>query len=674
MRILWWCSLLITGYLGLALMNAYQTDQSWWYRSTEAHGIVHPMGVGGAYSAAWLHYYFGISAWLIIGAACMLLISRWHGISGRALQDCSYRLGAIIVGALLMSTHLAGDYAGGAVGEFLYRCFCYGFPEEYTTVLLGCGAGMIIIWCGGVELLKEPLQRMAVWIYKWGVYIMKRGYTMVLKGIRFPFKVSSDQAVHPVKKEVLPSQNVSARQSDGVPLKNVKKMPSYHQIFRKTLRGERPALDAVCRAQADLLLDKLLQFGVKGKIVSITVGPVVVLFEYQPEHNIPLTKIVAREADLALALRVSSIRIIAPIPGKGLVGFECAHTERAPISFAQGIESLLRDVQRKHVPLFFGVTTAEEPVIIDLTALPHLLVAGSTGSGKSVALHAMLMSMLGTRSAQELRLILIDPKRLEFAPYAHIPHLLTPIIHDAQYAISVLRWLVAEMGRRYDCLAQKGYKDCVSYQAAGNNDMPFIVVMIDEWADLMMTGGKNVEALIIRLAQMARAAGIHLIIATQRPSVDVITGLIKVNVPARAAFRVASKIDSRTMLDRPGAEQLLGKGDMLFMGLESVPVRLHGVYVAMKEVEAMVHCVRQQGDPAYINMEMVENEYDLTDEDAALYQQVIELVRSLDEISISLLQRKLKIGYNRSARMIDYLESQGLILPSNGSKMRRVVR
>jgi len=674
MRIPWWCGLFITGYLGLALMNAYQTDQSWWYRSTEVHGIVHPWGIVGAYSAAWLHYYFGISAWLIIGAACILLISRWYGISGRTLQYRGYRLGAMTVGALLMSTDLAGDYAGGAAGEFLYRCFCYGVPEEYTALILGCGAGMIIIWCGAVQLLEKPLQRMAVWVYTGIMYIMQQGCSMVLKGLRSPIKVSSAHAVHHVNKEISSSHNARVRQPDSAPLKNTKKIPSYHQIFKKTLRAERSALDAVCRAQADLLLDKLLQFGIKGKIVSIAVGPIVVLFEYQPEHNIPLTKIVAREADLALALRVPSIRIIAPIPGKGLVGFECAHTERATIPFAQGIESLLRDVQHKHVPLFFGVTTAEEPVIVDLTALPHLLVAGSTGSGKSVALHAMLMSMLGTRSAQELRLILIDPKRLEFAPYAHIPHLLTPIIHDAQYAISVLRWLVAEMGRRYDCLAQKGYKDCVSYQGAGNDDMPFIVVMIDEWADLMMTGGKNVEALIVRLAQMARAAGIHLIIATQRPSVDVITGLIKVNVPARAAFRVASKIDSRTMLDRSGAEQLLGKGDMLFIGLESVPVRLHGVYVAMKEVEAMVHCVRQQGNPAYINMEVVENEYDLTDEDAALYQQVIELVRSLDEISISLLQRKLKIGYNRSARMIDYLELQGLILPSNGSKMRRVVR
>jgi S-DNA-T family DNA segregation ATPase FtsK/SpoIIIE len=671
MYIRWLLGLLAISYIGLALVNSRTADQSWWYRSTMTDVLPHAMGSMGVQSAACMRYLFGDLVWIVLLVAILLVIIYWKGKVTSEVRWQACRLVSLMSVFFLLATDLFNAYIGGAFGYYLYRCLYWVIPVEYVSVVIGCSAGLMVILCGGVQVIKLPVQRMTSLIF-WSIYSIMQRLSISLYGLlRAPF-VRSRVAPEIVKKETIsrkkPPEQVGAAQ------KKIPPSSLYDTIFTTTVHADRSALDARCRVQAEVLYDKLLQFGIRGKIVSVTVGPVIVMFEYQPEHNVPLTKIIAREADLALALRVSHIRIIAPIPGKALVGFECAHTERTTISFAQGIAQLLKEERRKQIPLFFGVTTSEDPYIIDLTALPHVLVAGSTGSGKSVALHAMIMSIIGTRSQEETRLIMIDPKRLEFAPYVHIPHLLTPIVHDAKQALEVLRWVVSEMERRYEQLAQTGYKDCASYRAAGNHDMAYIVVIIDEWADLMMTGGKDVEALIVRLAQMSRAAGIHLIIATQRPSVDVITGLIKVNVPARLAFRVVSKIDSRTIIDRLGAEQLLGRGDMLFMGVEPVPIRLHGAYVTTDEIEAMVQRIRQQGEPLYVDMTSHATDCDMPEEDAVLYQQVVSLVRSLDEVSISLLQRKLRIGYNRSARMISYLEAQGVILPADGSKTRRVVR
>ena len=435
--------------------------------------------------------------------------------------------------------------------------------------------------------------------------------------------------------------------------------------------------------RAKILEEKLERFGVKGSVVSIKRGPVVTLFEYQPEIDTKLSKILALEDDLALALQALSIRIIAPIPGKPVVGFEVANKKRRMVPLSSVIQSSEYENFDGDLPLVLGEDTVGNNVFVDLAKMPHLLIAGSTGSGKSVALNAMLVSLLCKCTPDELKLILIDPKRLEFAAYADIAHLLFPIIIDPRKAAPILQWVVQQMEERYERMAEVGARSLDDYNewAKGEPDeepLPKIVVVIDELADLMMTAGKTIEDLIARIAQMARAAGIHMILATQRPSVDVITGLIKVNFPSRISFKVTSKVDSRTILDSSGAEKLLGKGDMLFLDAGgSAMRRVHGAFVSDEEIQDLVEHIQDERRVKYLNIheELVSNDNDdLSEADDELYQGVMEFLQEVDEVSISLLQRKFRIGYNRSARIIDKLESQGIIMPADGGKTRKVIR
>lgn len=429
-------------------------------------------------------------------------------------------------------------------------------------------------------------------------------------------------------------------------------------------------------AQAQLLEEKLARFGIGGSVTSIKQGPVVTLFEYQPDIDAKISKITALENDLALALQALSIRIIAPIPGKSVVGFEVANKETKEVLFSTVINSPVY-TKAGRLPLVLGQDTSGHNVVVDLTSMPHLLVAGSTGSGKSVALNSMLMSLLCRCTPDELKLILIDPKRLEFAPYADIAHLIFPIITDPRRACQALAWVVKEMETRYETMAKVGAKNSHEYNKdTSRQPMPSIVVIIDELADLMMTAGKDVELFITRIAQMARAAGIHTIVATQRPSVDVITGLIKANFPSRISFRVASKIDSRTILDAAGADALLGRGDMLFLDSRSSSLRrIHGAYVSDQEIENVVAYIRAQKNVIYRDlMEETAQQGSLQEPKDELYDEVLLFLKGVDEISISLLQRKFRIGYNRSARIIDMLESVGLIMPSEHGKIRKVIK
>jgi DNA segregation ATPase FtsK/SpoIIIE-like protein len=441
------------------------------------------------------------------------------------------------------------------------------------------------------------------------------------------------------------------------------------------------ALSQEMQAKALILQEKLERFGVSGTVVAIKRGPVVTLYEYQPSIDTKISKIIALEDDLALALQALSIRIIAPIPGREVVGFEVANTHMQSVTLASIFASDVWARSSASLPLVLGVDTVGTSVVVDLASMPHVLIAGSTGSGKSVALNTMLISLLCRRTPDELKLILIDPKRLEFAAYADIAHLLFPIIADPRRAAPVLRWVIKEMEERYECMAKYGVRTIKDYnravvRTAGGTALPFIVVVIDELSDLMMTTGKDVEDAIARIAQMARAAGIHLIIATQRPSVDVITGLIKVNFPSRISFRVTSRIDSRTILDCGGAEKLLGRGDMLFLDSHTALLRrLHGAYISDGDIQKIVTHIRAERAVVYRNLV---TEFDsapdgFSDTDDVLYQQVVAYVDSVDEISISLLQRKFKIGFNRSARIIDYLEKQGRIMPPEGAKPRKVI-
>lgn len=432
---------------------------------------------------------------------------------------------------------------------------------------------------------------------------------------------------------------------------------------------------------ARTLEEKLRHFGISGTVTSIKQGPVVTVFEYKPEIDARISKIIALEDDLALALQALSIRIIAPIPGKAVIGIEVPNKTRQTVA----LFDIMQKNNFKHgsgaLRIALGVDTVGNDIIVDLTRMPHLLVAGSTGSGKSVALHTMLISLLCTHTPESMRLVLIDPKRLEFAPYADIAHLLFPIINTPAHALPALGWVVREMEKRYECMTEAGVRTIAEYNAMAHKEgletLPFIVVCIDELADLMMLAGKESEDLITRIAQMARAAGIHMIVATQRPSVDVITGLIKVNFPSRISFRISTKIDSRTIIDCCGAEKLLGNGDMLFLdSTDSLIKRIQGAFIAHTDIERIIQFIKSQRAPAYESYNDVQKDIsgspDAADEE--LFQSVLTFIQQLDEISISLLQRRFRIGYNRSARMIDILEARGFISPADGQKLRKVIR
>ncbi len=432
---------------------------------------------------------------------------------------------------------------------------------------------------------------------------------------------------------------------------------------------------------AKVLEEKLERFGINGSVISIKIGPVITLFEYQPHIDSKISKIIALEDDLALALQAVSIRIIAPIPGKSVVGFEVANKHRRGVLLGKALQSSEFQQTSYHLPLVLGEDSIGATVIVDLASMPHLLVAGSTGSGKSVALNAMLISLLCRYSPQHLKLILIDPKRLEFAAYADIPHLLVPIVTDPRKAAPVLRWVVSEMEKRYAHMEECKVRNIFDYHLLSQQNsellpMPFMVIVIDELSDLMMTAAKETEDLIARITQMARAAGIHMIVATQRPSVDVITGLIKVNFPSRISFRVTSKIDSRTILDCGGADKLLGKGDMLFLDSASRLQRAHGAFVSDVERAKCIAHIRAQQVPHYIDImrDFAAASTDVFEEDDVLYLDIVQFVSTVDEVSISLLQRKFRIGYNRSARIIDRLQSEGIIMQEPGGKTRKVIK
>lgn len=485
-----------------------------------------------------------------------------------------------------------------------------------------------------------------------------------------PLMIKRDTAVHvPSKNMVEPKKEVMY----CVPSVGLFSATDMHTPVQDTLKSN--------QSLAKVLEEKLARFGIQGTVVSIKVGPVITLFEYQPHIDSKISKIIALEDDLALALQAVSIRIIAPIPGKSVVGFEVANKYRRNVLLGKVLQSDEFKNSSHYIPLVLGEDSIGVTVIVDLATMPHLLVAGSTGSGKSVALNAMLISLLCKFSPERLKLILIDPKRLEFAAYADIPHLLVPIVTDPRKASPVLRWVVTLMEERYAHMEQWKVRNIFDYHQLYQQNpelepMPFLVIVIDELSDLMMTAAKDIEDLIARITQMARAAGIHMIVATQRPSVDVITGLIKVNFPSRISFRVTSKIDSRTILDCGGADKLLGKGDMLFLDSASRISRAHGAFVSDVERARCIDFIKAQATPEYVDIadKISSGPLDILEEDEQLYKEIIEFITHVEEISISLLQRKFRIGYNRSARLIERLQAEGIIMQEPGGKTRKVLK
>jgi S-DNA-T family DNA segregation ATPase FtsK/SpoIIIE len=451
---------------------------------------------------------------------------------------------------------------------------------------------------------------------------------------------------------------------------------------------ERELMDA-----ARLLEEKCREFSVEGVVAQIHPGPVVTTYEFKPDAGVKYSKVTGLADDLCLAMQAESV-LIERIPGKSTVGIQIPNPNREPISLRELLESDTYQRSASKLTLALGKTIHGEPYMMDLATMPHLLIAGSTGTGKSVGLNAMLTSILFRATPDDVRMIMIDPKRLELGMYEEIPHLMTPVVVDPKKASNALRWAVREMEERYKTLAAFGVRNIEQYNRnvrqfieakelpEGATEMPrvlpFIVVVVDELADLMMVAGNEVEESIARLAQMARAVGIHLILATQRPSVDVITGLIKANLPTRISFRVASKIDSRTILDSNGAEQLLGRGDMLLLPpASSQKVRLHGPYISEQESARLASFLRKQGRPTYDESITADDKKSgpegIEFEKDDLYDEAARIVVETGQVSISYLQRKLRIGFSRAARLVDMMEAEGLISPATGGKPREVL-
>lgn len=444
------------------------------------------------------------------------------------------------------------------------------------------------------------------------------------------------------------------------------------------------------RRNSQRLEHKLADFGVAGKVVEVAPGPVITMYEFKPAPGIKISKVANLADDLAMNLKATSIRIVAPIPGKAVIGIEIPSARRENVLLGEILAS--RAYQRAKSPLTIslGKDILGQPVVDDLRGMPHLLVAGATGAGKSVFINSLVLSILYKSTPEQVRLLMIDPKRIELSTYNDIPHLLHSIITEPKEATSGLRWVFNEMERRYELLVQAGVRNIASYNQrladapppvdpeAENEPLPYIVVVIDELADLMMASSKEVEGLITRLAQKARAAGIHLVVATQRPSVDVITGLIKANFPARISFQVSSRVDSRTILDVQGAEHLLGNGDMLFVppGTSRL-TRIHGAYVSDGEIEAVVHHLRNQARPEYDESIVAAAEESGggfgNEEVDERYGDAVRLVKETGQASISYVQRRLRVGYNRAARMIEQMEMDGIVGPSDGSRPREVL-
>jgi S-DNA-T family DNA segregation ATPase FtsK/SpoIIIE len=444
-------------------------------------------------------------------------------------------------------------------------------------------------------------------------------------------------------------------------------------------------IDWETRQSGDLLKATLEEFKISAEVVGIRKGPVITMFEILPEPGVKLSKISNLADNIALRLAASSVRIVAPIPGKHAVGIEIPNKNRAIVSFAELINAEKFFTKKMEIPLAIGKDITGEAQIIDLVDTPHLLIAGTTGSGKSVCVNSIICSILYKRSPEDVKLILIDPKIVELKFYNDVPHLLTKVITEPKKAYQALQYAISEMEQRYALLNQVGARDIRSFnhrikaEKLATTPLPYIVIIIDEFADLMATTGKELESTLARLAAMSRAVGIHLVLATQRPSIDVITGLIKANIPSRIAFKVAGKFDSRIIIDAVGAEKLLGQGDMLFVPVKNpVPARLQGAYLAEDEVERVVAYVKTLGEPEYIDDEIFieeedEEEYFEEDGEDPLMDKAIEIVTSAGKASASYLQRRLKIGYNRAARMVEIMERRGIVGPQDGSKARRVI-
>ncbi len=630
-----------------------------------------------------------------------LLISGSVKIYGEALKNgIGGLIGVSFVGLLRQYFNVAGTY----IILFLIFVVSLTFMAEFSIVFF---SGKLSQFSAGLfNLCKSRISSFIRFVLN-SAKIEKKSEPVVI-----------EEPLPVIKKT--PSKKVEQTHFDFTKAK----ADENFQLPPLTLLEEAPQKDARVKrdslvTNSRILEKKLSDFGVEGRVVEVMPGPVITMYELEPAPGVKINKIVNLSDDLALALMAPSIRILAPIPGKSVIGIEIPNLKRESVFLKEVIDNHSFSESSFRLPIALGVNFVGKPVIADLTKMPHLLIAGTTGSGKSVALNAMICSILFKAQPDDVKFLMIDPKRLELSSYEGIPHLMHPVVTDPKKASQVLRWTVEEMERRYRILNDLKAKSIDAYNelllkglksktilalpkqvdpdleieesankpAAANEEkeikhtkLPYIIVVIDELADLMMVAPRDVEESLTRLAQMARAAGIHLIIATQRPSVDVITGLIKANFPTRISFQVSSKIDSRTIIDQQGAEKLLGAGDMLFIppGTSKLS-RIHGAYVSDKEITRIVDYIKMQAQPAYDSsiekyaLAASQTQHEGDDDFDEKYDEAVALVGELGQASISLVQRYMKIGYNRAARIIEKMEAEGIVGPSDGAKPRKVL-
>lgn len=619
------------------------------------------------------------------------------------------------------ASHTPEEIGGGMIGAIIYAIFHYLFEDIGTVIVLGATILSGILLITGFSYVNFAKQLRKFWYEKrknWKqaladfliTYYQKKRKKQEIRPLegeeRIEESTSKEEATtkQPIVIYDYEEQSLKSTKNNqlSLPLQSEQKEPvkeeepvvEFSDHAKKVSNYQLPALSLLAKVKkhsknskqnikenAQKLEETLESFGVLARVTKISRGPAVTRYEIQPSVGVKVSRIVNLADDLALALAAKDIRMEAPIPGKSAIGIEVPNPEISIVGLRDVLESSSYQEASSKLSMALGRDISGDPIIADLRKMPHLLVAGATGAGKSVCINGLIISLLYKSKPDEVKLMMIDPKMVELNIYNGIPHLLTPVVTDPRKAAIALKKVVKEMEKRYELFAKEGARDIERYNLLAQKNeniepLPYIVVIIDELADLMMVAPSDVEDAICRLAQMARAAGIHLIIATQRPSVDVITGVIKANIPSRIAFAVSSSADSRTILDMGGAEKLLGRGDMLYLPVgASKPLRVQGTFVTDEEVESIVQFVKKQQEAEY-NEEMIPSSQDtqqseeITDE---LYPQAVKLVVEAQTASVSLIQRRLRVGYTRAARLMDMMEANGVVGPYEGSKPREVL-